>query len=256
MPTIGTREWSDWNLNLFKGCSNNCKYCYAKFMAKRFGRIKELYEWSIPVINKKILHQSFRKRKGRGMFPTAHDITPQTYIQYVVVLLRLLRAGNKVLITTKPNYNLIKMLCKQIEFYKDQVQFRFTITSIDDTKLKYWEPNAPNYQSRKASLIYAFHKGFKTSVSIEPYLDFDPIQLINDIALYCTESIWLGIMNPKYSHGYDSRYYNKSIYEKPYVKILVKSIVDIFSVAYPETILKKLRLKDSIRNLGINIKDF
>ncbi len=240
MPTIGTREWSDWNLNLFKGCSNNCRYCYAKFMAKRFGRIKELKEWSIPVINKKILHQSFRKRKGRGMFPTAHDITPQTYIQYVVVLQRLLRAGNEVLITTKPNFNLIKMLCGQIIFYSSQVQFRFTITSIYDQKLKHWEENAPNYQSRKDSLIYAFNEGFKTSVSIEPYLDADPNPLIMELAPYCTESLWIGIMNPKF--------YKYPIHDKQSVRLVVDNLKNL-----PFPIYDKVRLKDSIRNMGFSL---
>jgi len=240
MTTKGTKEWADWNLNLFKGCSNNCKYCYAKFMAKRFERIKTLEEWSIPIINNKILHQKFRKRKGRGMFPTAHDITPQTYIPYVVVLQRLLRAGNEVLITTKANFNLIKMLCGQIIFYSNQVQFRFTITSIYNYKLKDWEKNAPSYQSRKASLILAFDKGFKTSVSIEPYLDADPTLLITEIAPYCTESIWIGIMNPKF--------YKYPIHDRQSVRLVVSKIKEL-----PKEILSKIRLKDSIINMGISL---
>jgi len=93
-------------------------------------------------------------------------------------------------------------------------------------------------------LIYAFREGFKTSVSIEPYLD-NPIPLINDIALYCTESIWLGIMNPVYYK------YNFHTYDK--VKLIVNEIKKIFSMTYPESILKKIRLKDSIRNLGVTL---
>ena len=27
---FGTREWSKSSLNITIGCSNNCKYCYAK----------------------------------------------------------------------------------------------------------------------------------------------------------------------------------------------------------------------------------
>ena len=115
--TKGTKEWADWNLNIFKGCSNDCKYCYAKFMALKFKRIKTLEEWQNPILNRKKAMQSYKKRKGRGMFPTAHDITPQTYLYYTVVLQRLLRAGNEVLITTKPRFTIIKMLCKRIKPY-------------------------------------------------------------------------------------------------------------------------------------------
>jgi len=243
MGTKGTKEWADWNFNIFRGCPNDCVYCYAKFMAMRFGRIKSLDEWSKPVLNKSVFFQPIRKRKGRGMFPTTHDITPQTFLHCGITLLQLLRAGNEVLITTKPNYNLIFMLCKKIKPYKEQVQFRFTITSMDDKVLKYWEVNAPNYQNRKASLIYAFQEGFKNSVSNEPYLDPDPIPLIKELAPYCTESIWLGIMNPKY-FKYELHTYDK-------IKKVISNILFL-----PEGILKKLRLKDSIRNLGFKLPSF
>lgn len=249
MGTKGTQEWADWNINVFKnGCPNNCGYCYAKFMALRFKRIASEEEWQFPVINKKVLHTKFKKRKGRGMCFSTHDITPQTYIQCAVVIMRLLQAGNELLITTKPNFNLIKMLCKRIMPYKDQVQFRFTITTMNNEILKKYEPNAPNYESRKDSLIYAFQQGFKTSVSIEPYLDPEPIQLIHlidDIALYCTESIWIGIMNPKY---YKYPYHTYEL-----VKFTIKEVKEVFSIAYPASELPKLRLKDSIRNMGISL---
>ena len=249
MGTEGTKEWADWNYNIFKGCSNNCRYCYAKFMAKRFDRIKSFDEWRNPVLSRKVYNNSFKKRKGRGMFPTTHDITPYTYAYCITMLQGLLRVGNEILITTKPNFHLIKMLCKAIKPYKKQVQFRFTITSMDDKKLEYWEENAPNYKSRKDSLIHAFGEGFKTSVSIEPYLDATPMYLINDIYLYCTESIWIGIMNPKYNYGLRSTH----IYNEVYVRAMIEDLVEVYSIAYPNTILKKLRLKDSIRNMGISL---
>jgi len=240
MTTKGTKEWADWNLNVYKGCSNNCRYCYAKFMALQFKRIKSEAEWAFPVLNKKVVDQSFRKRKGRGMFPTAHDITPQTYMYYSVVLLRLLRAGNEVLITSKPSIVMIKMLCKRIMMWTDKVQFRFTITSMNDSLLKYWERSAPNYQNRKDSLIYAFNEGFKTSVSIEPYLDIDPIPLIKELAPYCTESLWIGFMNPKY--------YKYPIHDRQSVELVIDNIKNL-----PFPIYDKIRLKDSIRNLMISL---
>ncbi len=30
----GTKEWADYNVNCINGCYNNCKYCYAKMIAK------------------------------------------------------------------------------------------------------------------------------------------------------------------------------------------------------------------------------
>jgi DNA repair photolyase len=40
----GTKEWADGNYNVTVGCSNNCRYCYAKSMAVRFKRVAES-EW-------------------------------------------------------------------------------------------------------------------------------------------------------------------------------------------------------------------
>ena len=34
----GTQEWASQTVNFISGCSHDCKYCYAKSMAIRFGR--------------------------------------------------------------------------------------------------------------------------------------------------------------------------------------------------------------------------
>ena len=44
-------------------------------------------------------------------------------------------------------------------------------------------------------MIYTKESGFKTSVSIEPFLDYIPQNLVTDLQPYITESIWIGPMN-------------------------------------------------------------
>ena len=109
---------------------------------------------------------------------------------------KLLRAGNEVLIVTKPRLYCIERICSACEFFKDKILFRFTIGAMDDGILQFWEPNAPGYQERKESLQYAFDHGFRTSVSMEPMLDAPNVEaLVNDILPFITEDIWLGTMN-------------------------------------------------------------
>ena len=91
--TSGTREWADYNVNCIKGCYNNCRYCYARIMAERFGRIAK-GRWAKMAIRKDVLK-----------------------------------------------------------------------------------------------------KRFKTSVSIEPFLDYDPTDLFDQVSPFITESIWIGRMN-------------------------------------------------------------
>ena len=75
------------------------------------------------------------------------------------------------------------------------MQFRFTITSSNDDLLRFWEPNAPLFKERFDSLRLAFSEGFRTSVSMEPFLDYHPEELVEQVEPYCTESVWIGKMN-------------------------------------------------------------
>lgn len=115
---------------------------------------------------------------------------------------KLLESNNNVLVTTKPCFSIIREIDNRFSKYKKSLQFRFTITSIDNNLLRFWEPNAPLFEERLESLRYAFDKKYKTSVSIEPFLDRKPQILINMIEPFCTESIWIGKMNyiPCYSN--------------------------------------------------------
>jgi len=57
IPT-GTKEWADTNVNICSGCKNNCRYCYAKKMAMRFGRKTES-TWKIMELNSKAIKKKY-----------------------------------------------------------------------------------------------------------------------------------------------------------------------------------------------------
>lgn len=192
--TLGTKEWADSNVNCYLGCSNNCRYCYAKKMAIRFKKKTE-DTWKIMVPNQKNINKGYRKRRGRIMFPTSHDITIESLEGCLIVLKKLIKSENDLLITTKPNFYCIKRICQDCLDLKDFVQFRFTITSNDSKLIEFWEPVAPSYEERLKSLKYAYSRGFKTSISIEPFLDKNPYELFEVLKPFTTESIWIGKMN-------------------------------------------------------------
>ena len=156
IPT-GTKEWADHNVNCIKGCYNDCRYCYAMIMAKRFGRATNK-TWKKMVIREDVVNTKFRKFSGRVMFPSSHDIfdLPDYEEACFLVLGNLLKSENEVLITTKPRYVIIKKIDNEFSHYKKQIQFRFTLTSSDNQLLKFWEPNAPLFEERLKSLQYAF----------------------------------------------------------------------------------------------------
>ena len=242
IPT-GTKEWADHNVNCIKGCYNNCRYCYAMIMAKRFGRATSS-TWKKMVVREDVVKTQFRKFSGRVMFPSSHDLfdLPDYEEACFSVLENLLKSGNEVLVTTKPRLAIIKKIDKEFSDYKDQIQFRFTITSFDDRLLMFWEPNAPLFEERLKSLQYAFKKRYKTSVSIEPFLDYNPKPLIDAISPFVTESIWLGMMNyiPRNNLKRCEVPYYDSI-RKNYSEEHLKDIFENFDMH------QKIRWKDSIK---------
>jgi len=247
--TSGTKEWADQNINCIKGCTNDCRYCYAKIMARRFGRCTET-TWKKITINKNVLNKSFRKYNGRVMFPSSHDIidTPEAKEACFTVIRKLLESGNELLITTKPKPSIVKEIIYRFYSFKSNIQFRFTITSNNNELLSFWEPNAPTFEERLESLKYAHKKGFKTSVSIEPFLDYDPRKLINILSPYVTESIWLGPMNyiPRNNIPNEDRPQHKEIrnrYEIEHLRDIYEDLKD-----HP-----RIRFKDSMANrLGLS----
>ncbi len=242
--TSGTKEWADYNVNCIKGCFNDCRYCYAKMMARRFGRVSR-NSWRNMEIRKDILLKDFKKMPGRVMFPSTHDIVeaPPFKETCFTIMEKLLMSGNHVLITTKPRLAIIHEIDQRFSSRKKQIQFRFTITSVDNELLSFWEPNAPRFDERLASLRYAFQKEYRTSVSIEPFLDYDPSALVENVTPYATESVWLGRMNYIASK-------NLSKSEEPYYKRIRRN----YETNHLRLVCRKLRrnskirLKDSIRN--------
>lgn len=191
----GTKEWSTHSYNCVIGCSHACRYCYAREMAERYKRVKP-GEWPTMRVRAKAVLKKHPKYDGTVMFPTTSDITPEVLDPCLDVLTRLLDAGNKVLIVTKPHFECVEEICRRFEGFGSQILFRFTIGSFRSDVLKYWEPGAPSFGERLHCLIYAYTEGFDTSVSSEPLLDVDSLPLLGDAILpYITDAWWIGKMN-------------------------------------------------------------
>lgn len=208
-------QWATKSVNCCTGCSHDCLYCYAKSMAIRFKQVTAA-QWPLERIRAHDVDRKHRKYDGRVMFPSSHDITPNNLDACMAVLEKLLVAGNDVLIVSKPHLECIHKICEAFGHYRDEfrivkcddqsgiidefrvyrIVFRFSIGAVDDQILKFWEPNAPSYEERKAALKYAFDAGFQTSVSAEPMLDAGNIDLlVADLMPFITDSFWIGEMN-------------------------------------------------------------
>jgi DNA repair photolyase len=191
----GTKEWSTESANFISGCMNDCKYCYSRATAI-YNKRKTQENWKEEIVKPSRLNKGWRLRKdGRIMFPSSHDITPQHLPEALQFLNNILSPGNQVLIVSKPHLKCIKAICDEFVNYKDKILFRFTIGSLDNATLKFWEPGATSFEERVASLKYAYESGYATSISCEPMLDNNIVDVIDIVRPFVTHSIWLGKMS-------------------------------------------------------------
>ncbi len=249
---FGTQEWASTNANFINGCSNDCKYCYAKSMAIRYKR-KTPDNWMIEEINIKKFMKNYKKKDGPIMFHTTHDITPENVEPSMAFLGNLLESGNDVLVVTKPHLDVVEKICDTFAPYKDKILFRFTIGSCDTDTLKFWEPNAPSFEERLQSLKLAYEKGFKTSVSSEPLLDTNVVQLADILLPYVTDAMWIGKPNQLLSHMKRNGVTDSLSIEK--AKELLASLSDKWILELYEVYKDnpKIKWKESIKKV-VNIE--
>lgn len=193
-PVSGTGEWASQNANFINGCAHNCKYCYAKSMAVRFKR-KTVDGWKSEEINLGRFEKELKRKDGYTMFPSSHDISPENLDYSLRFMGRLLENGHHVLVVTKPHLSVVEAICKKHIEFKDKILFRFTIGSCDSEILKFWEPFAPSFEERLSSLKHAYSLGYQTSVSCEPALDTNTLELVDLLVPYVTDAIWIGLPN-------------------------------------------------------------
>ncbi len=250
----GFQEWAVASVNVSDGCANGCLYCYAQAINKRFKKNPDK-PWEVELIRTDKVEKNYPKYKGRVGIPSSHDITPGTLDAVITVLWKLVLALNDILVVSKPRLDCIKKICDEFVDYKDQFLFRFTISTMDTNLIKFWEPNAPLYEERKASLKYAYDSGFQTSVSMEPLLDSNNVlATIDDLAPYVTDSIWIGKMN-RIPSMKDSKGNPPSAYEQGFIdKIRDGQTPERIKAIYKELqeypdLFEKIKFKDSYKKI-------
>lgn len=195
--TSGWNEWADKRVALYRGCTNGCRYCFARADALRFGRIKTAAEWDRMAINPKERDRKWGKVKGVVGFPSCHDITPGTMEPCAAYLAKMLAPGNRVLIVTKAHPAVVDYLCYALRTWKEQVEWRITLTACGNGLARYWEPRAPLVSDRLDALRLAGEAGYRASVAMEPFLDIaDAPWFVKNLNRdYHPDSIWIGKMN-------------------------------------------------------------
>lgn len=242
----GTREWAEGSLNMARGCSHDCRYCYARQMLVVRHKLIEPAAWPVMEVCQEAVDSGYGKRRGTIMMPTTHDITPEILEPFCTVLDKMLRAGNQVLLVSKPHRVCIERICEQFAWAREQILFRFTIGSINGFETEFWEPGAPRPAERMDCLYHAFTKGFATSVSCEPFLDRWTKAVYTCSEDWITDTFWIGRLR-----HWGSRVRLEGVDEghrKMFVEPLRELLTDEYALELYEHMkdLPKVRWKDSI----------
>lgn len=189
---FGVFEWAVGSFNTQTGCKNDCRYCYAKSMAIRFKRATPA-SWAIAQPLRAM--RPITGKAGFIMYPSSHDLFPETLPQHIDAIHRIINSGHPVLFVSKPRLTCIEAICQEFTGGRDRILFRFSIGSASTDTLKLWKPGATSFKGRLESLKYAHHQGYQTSVSCEPMLDDRIDDVITAIMPFVSESVWVGKMN-------------------------------------------------------------
>ena len=193
----GTKEWAEIGLNIQRGCSHVCVYCYSAHNAVVRFKTCAPQGWGTEVLTKNASMTSYPRKRGVVMYPTAHDIVPFNLEESIRVLKVVLGSGNQVLIVSKPHLECITKMVDELAPWKDKIMFRFSVGSMSEAVCKLWEPGAPAPAERIAALQVAWAAGYRTSISAEPLLGgLETAQaILAAVRPYVTDSVWVGKMN-------------------------------------------------------------
>lgn len=173
-PKGAAREYSELAINLFIGCENGCKYCYAPactFNTKeKYHNVIRIRKNILDLLQKDLIDMSKLKDKRRVLFCFITDPYQGDYYFNKVTseALALFKAYNiPMQILTKGGMK----AARDFHLYKKTDAYASTLTFYDEQKSFEWEPKASSPRDRIRSLRKAKEKGINTWASFEPVVE-------------------------------------------------------------------------------------
>ena len=181
-----------WTWNPIHGCSHDCKYCWAKALAEKWGKSFE------PQIREHFFKDKM-PNDGTWIFVGSMGDTfcpgvPDAWIYRLLNFILTYQGNNKFLLMTK-NPQRLMMWRPLLEEIKGKVIIGTTIET--DRKTDQWS-KAPPTELRIDALNFAKILGFTTFVSMEPLSDFNLGTIGTWILRIDPEAVEIGLEN--YTH--------------------------------------------------------
>lgn len=178
-PKGKAREYADLALNIYKGCTHGCKYCYA---ARSPWKPQNEY-FSMPDPKSDLIGRLTKDCESLVNHPSP---VPEILISFIgdpyqpiEMDLHLTRETIKTLKKFGLPFTILTKggMCAVRDFDLlagyDKARFGTTLCFIDQAKADEWEPQAAIVQSRIMAIEEAKRRNIPTWVSLEPVIDTD-----------------------------------------------------------------------------------
>lgn len=184
------------------GCWYDCRYCSVKWVQCTYRNKRDWDNWKLWMLNKNNYNKNFIKDNALFLFPANHDIIPNYNRRICFKFIRKLilpskSKHNRLILCSKPSF---AVFSKFENWFtpeeKDQIILRLSLTSNNDKRLQFWEPNAPSFEERFKCAEFLYSKGWNVSFSILPYLDspHELSALVDQLSEFTNSTILIGYM--------------------------------------------------------------
>ena len=160
---------SDFSINPYRGCEHNCVYCYAPFVIREkrpWGTFLDVKTNAADVLSKEIL----KNKSGNILISSVTDPYQSLEKKYKITreVLKKLNKNFFVSILTKS-----ALVLRDLDlFRKLNCEVGMTITTLDGSMAKIFEPNSSPPEERLDALSYIKVSGIKTYIFFGPLLPF------------------------------------------------------------------------------------
>jgi DNA repair photolyase len=172
---LSRSKLADYCINCYVGCQHACVYCYAEYYTKKYTNHTE--DWGsfldVKINAPEVLRKEItRKKRGAVFISSLTD--PYLPLESKYELTRkcleiLLKNNFSVCIQTKSS-----LVLRDLDLLKKfrECEVGFTITTLDDTARKVFEPFSSPVEERLNALRILKENGIKTYVFFGPVLPF------------------------------------------------------------------------------------
>lgn len=164
-------EYADLALDIYRGCSHGCIYCYARHYAPdMFDHVATPRQHLIERLKNDIAQLGPETPEILLSFHADIYQPVEKELMLTRQVLKILRNANlPFTVLTKGGTRAIRDF-DILEGY-DKSRFGTTLIFTDQRDADYWEPGAPGIADRIQAIKEAYNRGIATWVSIEPVID-------------------------------------------------------------------------------------